>query len=322
MENATQVLNETFKNDVHTGLSANSKFLASKYFYDKIGDALFVKIMNMPEYYLTRAEYDIFKNKTQDLITKLNLNQDTDFDLIELGAGDGTKTKALLKVLSAQQYQYTYTPIDISKNALTHLERQLAVELPEVKVHPKEGDYFNVLETIKSSTKPKVILFLGSNIGNLKDNEAAYFMEKLSASINSKDKIVLGVDLIKSEALVLPAYNDAQGITRQFNLNILQRINNELDANFDLEAFTHDPEYTEAEGIAKSYLKSRKAQDVHIKTLNKTFHFKKDERIHTEISRKYNDSILHAIIKDTSLVVLDKLTDRNAYFADYILEKV
>ena len=315
-------MNNNFLNDVDKGLSSTPKYLLSKYFYDKKGDALFVDIMNMPEYYLTRAEFDIFKNQTQNIIKALQLNKNTFFELIELGAGDGTKTKELLKVLDTENYDFNYVPIDISQNALDQLKQSVNKELPNVKTTTKQGDYFNVLASLKQSNHPKIILFLGSNLGNLSDVQAEDFLSKLSDSLRPNDKVLLGLDLIKSRDIVLPAYNDSQGITKRFNLNLLDRINNELGADFDINNFIHQPEYTEKEGIARSYIVSTVNQNVTIKSLNKTFHFMEGERVHTETSRKYNDTILNSYLKHTKLQLIDKLMDSNNHFADYILHKV
>ncbi|WP_272022369.1 L-histidine N(alpha)-methyltransferase [Olleya namhaensis] len=314
-------MNNNFLNDVDKGLSSTPKYLLSKYFYDKKGDALFVDIMKMPEYYLTRAEFDIFKNQTQNIIKALQLNKNTFFELIELGAGDGTKTKELLKVLDTENYDFNYVPIDISQNALDQLKQSVNKELPNVKTTTKQGDYFNVLASLKQSNHRKIILFLGSNLGNLSDVQAEDFLYKLSDSLRPNDKVLLGLDIIKSRDIVLPAYNDSQGITKRFNLNLLDRINNELGADFDTNAFIHQPEYTEEEGIARSYIVSTTNQNVTVKSLNKTFHFMEGERVHTETSRKYNDTILNSYLKNTSLQVIDKLMDSNTYFADYILDK-
>ena len=314
-------MNNNFLNDVDKGLSSIPKYLLSKYFYDKIGDALFVDIMNMPEYYLTRAEFDIFKNQTHRIIEALQLNKNTFFELIELGAGDGTKTKELLKVLDTENYNFNYVPIDISQNALDQLKQSITIELPNVNTTTKQGDYFNVLADLKQSDNPKIILFLGSNLGNLSDAQAEDFLSKLSDSLRPNDKVLLGLDLIKSRDIVLPAYNDSQGITKRFNLNLLDRINDELGANFDTNNFIHQPEYTEEEGIARSYIVSAINQNVTIKTLNKTFHFMEGERVHTETSRKYNDTILKSYLKNTKLQLIDKLMDSNNHFADFILDK-
>ncbi|TDU39730.1 dimethylhistidine N-methyltransferase [Gelidibacter sediminis] len=314
-------MNTNFKKDIDLGLSAPHKTLPSKYFYDKIGDALFVEIMNMPEYYLTEAEFDIFKNQNQELIKALQLEPSTFFELVELGAGDGTKTKQLLKALDDQNYNFEYVPIDISEHALLNLKSSVASELPNVKIRPKQGDYFNVLADLKKTEHPIIVLFLGSNIGNLPDSRAKEFIHKLNDNLKIGDRVLLGVDLIKSKDIVLPAYNDAQGITKRFNLNLLTRINTELGADFDLNSFEHKPEYTEEEGIARSFLVSTKNQTVTVRSLNKSFHFTEGEKIHTETSRKYNDRILEDILGQSSLKICDRLTDSKQLFADYVLEK-
>jgi len=312
---------ETFKKEVKQGLDNSPKTLPSKYFYNKIGDALFVEIMNLPEYYLTRSELDIFQNKTQDLINGLHLKPDSYFELIELGAGDGLKTKKLLSALDNQQFKFDYLPIDISANALNLLKEDLSEVLPNVSVKTQQGDYFEVLASLKESNKPKVILFLGSNIGNMNDEKAAQFIYNLGANLKPGDKLLLGVDLIKSKDIVLPAYNDNQGITAKFNLNLLHRINNELGGDFNLNQFKHQPEYNEEEGIAKSFIVSTTQQTVNIKAIGASYHFEAGEKIHTEISRKYNDALIEQIIGETDFKLDTKIMDSKAYFADYILTR-
>ena len=314
-------MDNNFQRDIDLGLSASHKSLPSKYFYDKIGDALFIEIMNMPEYYLTRAEFDIFKNQSDDLIKVLKLDKKSFFHLVELGAGDGTKTKQLLKALDEQQYLFEYAPIDISENALHHLKKSINEKLPNIQIKPIIGDYFHVLADLKMTKHPIILLFLGSNIGNLPDERAREFMIKLDSNLKSGDKVVLGVDLIKPRSVVLPAYDDAQGITKRFNLNLLTRINNELEADFDTKAFDHQPEYFEEEGIARSFLVSTKEQTVTIKSLGKRFHFKRGEKIFMETSRKYNDDILSNILNPSSFKIIGRLTDSQHLFSDVILEK-
>ena len=314
-------MTNTFKEDVRKGLEQPLKTLPSKYFYDKKGDALFVEIMNLPEYYLTRCELEIFQNKTNALIEALQLKTNIHFELIELGAGDGLKTKHLLKALIDQHFNFEYIPIDISANALQLLQKDLNKTLPNVAVTPKQGDYFEVLASLKQNNNPKVILFLGSNIGNMKDAVAQQFIYNLGANLQKNDMLLLGVDLIKPEEIVLPAYNDSKGITAQFNLNILERINNELEANFNLDNFEHLPKYDAVKGIAESYILSTKAQTVSIKAMNATFDFDEGEKIHTEISRKYNDKLIHSVIANTDFTIEDKILDSKAYFADYILKR-
>ena len=239
-----------------------------------------------------------------------------------MGAGDGFKNKELLKLLEKEAYNFDFFPIDFSQNALDNLKKTLQAELPSVSVKTKQGDYFKVLESFKHSKHQKVILFLGSNIGNMTDDLASIFMQNLSANLSLGDKLLLGLDLIKSKDIVLPAYNDSKGVTAAFNLNLLQRINTELKGDFVLKNFKHLPAYHEKEGIARSFLISTKDQDVYIGALHKTFHFTKDEKIHVEVSRKYNDDILNIIITDTQFKISIKLSDSNNYFSNYILEIV
>ena len=187
-----------FAKDVDDGLSLPQKKLSSKYFYDEKGDALFVEIMGLPEYYLTRAEMEIFSQQTHKIIENFQLDKSEYFELIELGAGDGTKTKHLLQALSDEGYQFDYMPVDISQNALDLLEQSFAELLPQISVKTKQGDYFNILESLKDSHHPKVVLFLGSNIGNMYDDPVANFIYHLGENLNTGDKLLIGADLIKS----------------------------------------------------------------------------------------------------------------------------
>ncbi len=312
---------EIFKKDVEEGLSDSSKSLPSKYCYDKKGDELFTKIMHLPEYYLTRAELEIFSNQSKKIIDSLQLNKNVFFELIEFGAGDGLKTKQLLSLLDEEKYKFEYVPIDISQNVLDILKSSLEKELPNVIVKPKQGDYFQVLNDLKNNKHLKIVFFLGSNIGNMPDIKAAEFIYEIGSYLNDNDKLFLGVDLIKDKAIVLPAYNDSHGVTKEFNLNLLNRINNELEATFKPDNFKHEVEYSEYEGIVKTYLVSNINQTVRINAVQKDFYFNEGEKILTEISRKYNDEIINKLILDTDFKIIEKLTDSNIYFSDYILVK-
>ncbi|MGB0166507.1 MAG: L-histidine N(alpha)-methyltransferase [Luteibaculum sp.] len=307
----------TFAEEILRGLCAPQKYLSSKYFYDERGDKLFQKIMAAPEYYLTDAEFEIFREQGKDILAKIPFKQ-KDFELIELGAGDGTKTKELLKLM--QHLPVTYKPIDISQNAIENLREKFERELPWLHFEGEQGEYFQVLGELKRS-HPKLILFLGSNLGNLKDDRAKRFLLELADDMAKGDLLLLGLDLKKSKEIVLPAYNDKQGYTRDFNLNLLRRINTELGADFNLQNFSHQPEYDEIEGIAKSYLVSTEKQKVFIEDLGQSIEFEEGEKIFMEISRKYDDEILDNILSDSSLTVIHKFTDRRNYFCDYLIKK-
>jgi dimethylhistidine N-methyltransferase len=314
------IMLEQFKKEVIEGLSKmTQKTLPSKYFYDKKGDELFVKITKLPEYYLTRAEMEIFQEKTSDIIAALHLDKGKKYSIVELGAGDGTKTIHLLRELINRNYDFEYLPVDISIDALDGIKKFLNAELPTLVVKPNHSDYFKALENIKQDVTIKIILFLGSNIGNLLDEQATEFIYQLGSSLAKGDKIILGVDLKKDKEIILPAYNDNQGITAEFNLNLLDRINRELGSDFNRDNFIHTPVYDEEVGIAKSYIKSLVKQSVTL--AEHQFNFEKDELIHTEVSRKYDDQIVKQILSKTDITWEHKIIDNNNLFTDYILER-
>lgn len=314
-------MNDEFAQDVLTGLSSNPKYISSKYFYDKVGSDLFVQIMHSDEYYVTDAELDIFQNKTSEIIDGLALDKDQEYEIIELGAGDGSKTIHLLSALLEREYSIEYIPIDISIDALKGLEKSLSTQLPDLSIKAQHGEYFSVLNQLKNNKLPKIILFLGSNLGNLTDEQSTEFIYALGCELQTNNKILLGLDMIKSREIVLPAYNDAKGITAEFNYNLLRRMNRELDADFVIDQFIHAPDYIESEGIAKSFLKSLVDQKVTIGRLNKIFYFNKGELLQTEMSRKYNDEVIGNILNKTDFKITDKIVDSKNLYANYIIEK-
>lgn len=304
-----------FAQHVEKGLSANQKHLSSMYFYDKKGEALFRDIMNLDEYYLTDCEMEILKIQGYEIAQAIG---NEEIDIIELGAGDGIKTKELLKHLNFDKV--TYSPIDISEQAIIDITKKMKDWLPHLNIKGVCGDYFKMIGDFQSNRK-KVILFLGSNLGNMTDDQAKGFLKQLSHVMNPGDSILLGLDLIKSENIVLPAYNDSKGITAQFNLNLLERINKELGGNFNVTQFEHLATYNEKEGIAKSYIRSKIDQTVFIEENENSYHFQKDELIHTEVSRKYDLDIIRKIIDGTSLHLKFQFTDHRQYFTNLIFTK-
>lgn len=306
-----------FAKDVEVGLSSSEKYLPSRYFYDAVGDELFVKIMNMPEYYLTNAELEIFQNQTAQLLNAFGMNGEH-FEVVELGAGDGAKVIKMLKQLNGRNF--TYAPIDISKNAIDKLHSRLMKAVPGLDFDGKQGEYFEVLDELGEVGK-KVILFLGSNIGNLTDTRAHEFMLKISASMNPHDKLLIGFDLKKDPEIIEKAYSDPHGYTREFNLNLLSRINRDLGGQFEVSNFAHKPVYNASNGEALSFLESRKDQRVWIEAIGKTFTFRAGELIHTEISRKYDLETIHRIAKNTGLIVKETFYDSRKYFIDVLFEK-
>jgi len=253
-----------FGNDVRTGLSAKQKFLSPKYFYDDKGSRIFQDIMQMPEYYLTNCELEIFETKKQEIF-EVFTNGDNKYNLIELGAGDGLKTKVLLSHFHNQNALFEYIPIDISEKAVRNLVTDLELELPGIKISGKVGDYFTLMEEINQyDNAKKILLFLGSNIGNFNNQETLDVLTNLKSVMHPKDMLFIGFDLKKESNIILNAYNDPHGYTSAFNLNLLQRINNELNANFNLHYFKHHEVYDSQNGTAKSYLISMQNQEVEI----------------------------------------------------------
>ena len=305
-----------FAQDTLVGLSASPKYLFSKYFYDTKGSRIFQDIMQMPEYYLTDCELEIFETEKQEIFETFT-GKDAQYNLIELGAGDGLKTKILLSHFHDQNAFFEYTPIDISEGAVKILVTDLEREIPGIKINGKVGDYFLLMEEINryDHTK-KIILFLGSNIGNFNENESLSFLNKLKSVMQSGDLLFIGFDLKKDQDIILKAYNDPHGHTAAFNLNLLQRINDELNADFNLHNFRHIEVYDPKSGTAKSNLISLKKQEVKIHDLNKTISFEDGESIFMEISQKYDMEMIMYFADKSGFEIVRNFYDKRQYFVN------
>ena len=322
MQTSCATKHDTFAEDVLNGLSSTPKSLSSKYFYDDEGSRLFQKIMELPEYYLTRSEFEIFSGQTKEIFAAFT-ERSAEFDLIELGAGDGTKTAVLIDYFLKQNSGFTYTPIDISQEAVDSLTGKFHAEFPTLKIDARTGDYFRILKTLKSeSTQPKILLFLGSNIGNFSREHSIEFFKHLHDVVNDGDLLFVGFDLQKDPRVILAAYDDAQGVTAEFNLNLLRRINRELGANFELEKFSHYAIYRPTECAARSFLISREEQDVYIEALNQTFHFRAWEPIFMEISQKYDFEMIEELAAKSDFEVKQNFFDSKKYFVDSLWQRI
>ena len=322
MNNTTTKIDPTFLADVREGLTAFPKFLYSKYIYDEKGDKLFQDIMALPEYYLTNCEFEILSTH-KSAIAELFRDNGSGFDLIELGAGDGKKTKVVLKYLAENDFNFVYKPIDISQNAIDNLTKSLKEELPTVPLDPEKGMYFEVLERLQQyNQRKKVILVLGSNIGNLLHPRAIEFLSKLKDVMAPDDLLFMGFDQKKNPQTILDAYNDAAGVTAAFNKNLLHRINNEMGANFEVDNFKHWEVYDPESGTAKSYLVATKAMDVKIPALDLKITFDAWESIHTEISQKYDDKIVSWLASEAGLTIETSYEDPKGYYKDYVFKRV
>ncbi|EIJ38963.1 hypothetical protein JoomaDRAFT_1965 [Galbibacter orientalis DSM 19592] len=312
------IYTNAFEEDVYKGLTSYPKKLSSKYFYDEKGDKIFQQIMNMPEYYLTDAEYSIIESYTEKIAAAFN--DENGFDIIELGAGDGKKTKVLLRYLNENKFNFSYQPIDISKYALKELKESLENELPNLKVIPQEGMYFKVLNRLAEyKSRKKVILVLGSNIGNLVQEKAIEFLQNIQASMNKGDLLFMGFDMKKNPQQIIDAYSDKTGITEAFNKNLLLRINREMNADFDLDKFLHWETYDPETGTAKSYLVAKEDLKVRLQKIDLEINFKAWETIHTEISQKYDDLTVNWLAEQANLKVIDQYVDSENLFKDFLL---
>jgi dimethylhistidine N-methyltransferase len=305
-----------FLQDVLKGLSASPKYLESKYFYDEEGDKIFEEIMQCPEYYLTDCELEIFSKQTPQLASALT-NVLSEFDIVELGPGNALKSKWLLKCLQDRNMNFTYYPIDISKNVIESLQSTLPVSIPGIKICGLNGEYFKMLGEVKKiSSRNKVVLFLGSSIGNIPLEKTAPFFVSLKEHLLPGDVVLTGFDLKKDPSIILAAYNDKKGITRRFNLNLLKRINSELGADFDISKFDHRPVYDEELGACKSYLVSKEEQEVHIS--GTIIRFSKNESVFMEIAQKYDPEQLKKIATNAGFKSLFTFFDNRHWFLDAI----
>lgn len=304
--------------DVHNGLNSRPRSLSSQYLYDARGDELFQQIMGLPEYYPTDAEYEIFQQQSPALSEAFPGNKH--FELVELGAGDGYKTKLLLRHLLEQGYQFTYVPIDISSSVLDLLQQSLKQEMPDLKVVPQPGEYHTALQKVRdrAPASPWMMLFLGGNVGNFTYLQAQEFYRKLAEITQPDDLLISGLDLKKNPRVILQAYDDPQGVTAAFNLNLLSRINRELGANFQLQDWQHFPSYDPQSGECRSFLVSRCEQTVRIARLEEEFHFFEAEAIQTEVSRKYDLPEIEALAQATGWTVREHLRDSRNYFVNTI----
>ncbi len=302
--------------DTLIGLSSKQKFLSSKYFYDENGSRIFQDIMHMPEYYLTDCEFEIFDLQKQSILEAFSANH-TRFDLIELGAGDGYKTKILLSWFLQKKKDFTYMPIDISSNTLSELATSLKIDLPTLQIDEQAGDYFEMMEYINSyDSSPKIILFLGSNIGNFSWQESVIFLRHIKEQMKAQDQLFIGFDLKKDPRVIMNAYDDPHGNTRDFNLNLLERLNRELGANFRVKNFRHHAVYDPVSGAAKSYLVSLTDQQVDIDELETSFHFKPFETIYTEMSQKYNLEMIEELAYSCGFEIKQNFYDSKRYFVN------
>jgi len=294
------------------GLTEPQKRLSSLYFYDDEGSRLFKEIMALPEYYLTRSEREVLQIHGSQIVEWM-LKGSSSLELVELGSGDGSKTIELVAQLRNRRVRTTYYPLDISSEALGFLKQAFRKTLPDVEVIPTEGNYFERWPQTRQTSR-QVGMFLGSNLGNLTHESAVSLLRGFRFNLRSGDGFLLGVDLKKSPHTVLAAYSDAAGVTARFNLNLLARLNRELEMDFDLSAFRHYATYSPLDGVARSFLVSTKAQTVTSRVLARSFHFADGESLYTEQSRKYDTEEIERLAAESGFTIDAHFKDSRGWY--------
>lgn len=308
--------------EILSGLNANPKQISSKYFYDDAGDKLFQEIMKLEEYYLPNAELNALQRHGKAIAESVSSKA---VEVVELGAGDGQKTIVLLEALLSEGLEVTYVPMDISSEVLETNQKRVSDRFPDLKIKPIAGDYFQTLNALNASsalsadtTTVRLMLFLGSNLGNYANEDACSFLTLLKSKMRQQDQLLIGLDLKKRPSTILAAYNDSKGVTRAFNLNLLHRLNRELKANFNVEAFEHYPFYHPIEGIAYSYLVSLEDQVVQIG--DTAIYFEKNELIQTEVSQKYSLPGIERLQKKAGFGKVKHYLDGRAYYTISLMQ--
>ncbi|MDX6589695.1 MAG: L-histidine Nalpha-methyltransferase [Solirubrobacterales bacterium] len=302
---------EAMAEDVRAGLTASPKELSPKYFYDERGSRLFERITTLPEYYPTRREREILAGRSAEIIEAAG----TPGTLVELGSGSAAKTRHLLSAMRDAGCLETYVPVDISEEITQATARVLVEEYPGLEVRGLVCDFESDLERIPSAGGARLIAFLGGTIGNLYPGERREFLTRIARLLGPDDHLLLGTDLVKATARLEAAYNDAAGVTAEFNKNVLQVLNRELGADFDLEAFEHVARYDAREERMDIRLRSLAEQSVDIDGLDLTVGFAAGEEMRTEISAKFTRERLECVYAESGLELRGWFTDEAGDYA-------
>src|ERR1700757_5114596 len=298
--------NEAIALDVYHGLTGEPKRLPSKLFYDEPGSLLFEQITELPEYYLTRTERGIFESHAAEILRQAGPS----LTLIELGAGTASKTSILIEELLRQQSRSLFYPIDVSPSALEAAVRQLGKQFPSLRVNPIVADYTGGVPALSRITGRKLVLYIGSSIGNFEPPHAIRILRRIRQTLRTGDALLLGADYAKSPKVLVPAYDDAQGVTAAFNKNILARLNRELDADFNVDAWRHVALWNRRCSRMEIYLESLVEQTAFLAAIDLDLNFRAGERIHTENSYKYSDAMIESILRESGFALERSWCDR------------
>jgi L-histidine N-alpha-methyltransferase len=294
--------------DARVGLSANPKSLPPKWFYDARGSDLFEQITRLPEYYPTRAEREILRNNAAEIAAASQAHT-----LVELGSGSSEKTRLLLDALHEAGTLHQFVPLDVSRTALRDAAAALAGDYPSLVVHGVVGDFTEHLDLLPGEA-PRVVAFLGGTIGNLLPTERAKFLASVRDVLEPGEWLLLGTDLVKDPETVRVAYDDAAGVTAEFNKNVLHVLNRELDADFDVAAFTHVALWDADQEWIEMRLRAETAMEVHIRALDMTVSFERGEELRTEISAKFRRDGITAELEEAGFELSRWWTDQAGRF--------
>ncbi len=316
LDRTTGTRREELAQAVRTGLTSTPKYIPCCFFYDDAGSALFDQICELPEYYLTRAEDEILRRHAGAIVASVP----SDSVIVELGSGSCRKTRILIAAALARTTHLRYVPLDICRVALTDSAHALLAEFAGLSIQAVAAEYDAGLPIVARLTGArKLVLWLGSNVGNLHRADAAAFLARVRATMGRGDRLVLGADLRKERSVLEAAYDDAAGVTARFNLNLLARINRELDADFDLDAFAHRATWLADAGRIEMHLVSRRAQRVRLRALDIAVDFAVGEAVHTENSYKYSPAELDALACAAGMVTDARWSDGAGRFSVSLL---
>jgi L-histidine N-alpha-methyltransferase len=310
--NKPAILVSPIAEEVLRGLSARPRRLPPKLFYDAEGSRLFDAITETPEYYPTRTERAILKDFAGEMVQQTGKG----LTLVELGAGSASKTQVLIEALLRQQLRAEFYPVDVSSSALQAALATLNGHFPRLRVAPILADYTHRLPDLKSLPGRKLVLFIGSTIGNFEPDEAEKFLKNVRRSLEPGDALLIGFDLIKDAGVLHAAYNDTQGVTAAFNKNMLVRINRELGGSFDIEGFEHVAFWNRKASRIEMHLESVYEQTVWVQDLDRGFHFDQGERIHTENSYKFNQRSIARLLRRSGFKLEKSWTDPQGWFCE------
>lgn len=305
--------------EVYRGLTAIPKTLSPWLFYDEAGSRLFEEITGLPEYYLTRTERGIFARHADEILECAGYRALT---MIELGAGTASKTGLLLKAALRRQGAVDYVPIDVSESALAQAKEHIEANMPGVRVTPRIGDYTDGIEEIPVVGQRRMVLYIGSSIGNFEPGDAVQVLREVRRRLTPGDLLLLGADRVKDTQTLLDAYDDKQGVTAAFNKNVLVRINRELGANFNPRLFRHRARWNEERSRIEMHLESLIAQLITIPALELEVAFSRNETIHTENSYKFTPQSIASIAERAGFGMERCWTDDRELFGVYLAKAV